>query len=755
MLQIPPSKVRQFIIRYGGAVALSVFALVISTASFMGPRVYFTFMAAVALSAWFGGFSAGVVSLVTSAFMISYFLIEPRFSLLSNLPNNVDLVIFCLLCLLISWLEGRTHEYAASLQSTKAQLETILQGISDGITAQDTHFQPIYANQAATRILGFDSVKSIINADAELQRRALRFYDQQGHPLSASDLPSRRAIFNQSPSEVYYRVDNLESQTQRWIIQKSAPVFDQYGKPALVINILRDVTTQRENEMRLESEHHLLRNVLDNLPALVGVLDLNGKLIEANRFAIDLAGLKREDVIGKPYEQTYWWTYSPEAQTQLQDAIQKAAQGESPRYDARLRIGEDRYLTIDFMISPVFDENGKLQYLIPAAVDITARKQAELERSQLTVLLAAERQRLKAILDNVPGVVWEANLEPGAQQVMTFVSEDVENVFGYPAVDWFAKPNFMTEIIYPDDRARVAAEGAEAYKQGEGISDYRVILHDGRIVHVETRFRVLSDDSGKPKIIIGITTDITHRKNTEIALEQAAIELKRSNEELQRFAYIASHDLQEPLRMVTSYLQLVEQRYKDKLDQDGKDFIGFAVDGAARMKLLINDLLTYSRVDTGGKEFKPTDLQAVLQVVMQNLGLKIQETQASIVYGSLPTINADEQQIVQLFQNLIGNALKFQRENVMPQVQIDVEKHQDKFWLFAIRDNGIGIESQYLERIFILFQRLHTQSKYPGTGIGLAICRKVVERHGGKIWVESKPEQGTTFYFTLPARENE
>jgi light-regulated signal transduction histidine kinase (bacteriophytochrome) len=202
---------------------------------------------------------------------------------------------------------------------------------------------------------------------------------------------------------------------------------------------------------------------------------------------------------------------------------------------------------------------------------------------------------------------------------------------------------------------------------------------------------------------------------------------------LQRFAYIASHDLQEPLRMVTSYLQLVEQRYKDKLAQDGKDFIGFAVDGAAHMKLLINDLLTYSRVDTGGKEFKPTDLREALQVVMQNLGLKIQETQASVVHSWLPTIHADEQQIVQLFQNHIGNALRFQRENVTPQVHIEVETYQDKYWLFFVRDNAIGIESQYLDRIFILFQRLHTHSKYPGTGSGLAICRKVVECHGGKI----------------------
>jgi light-regulated signal transduction histidine kinase (bacteriophytochrome) len=226
-------------------------------------------------------------------------------------------------------------------------------------------------------------------------------------------------------------------------------------------------------------------------------------------------------------------------------------------------------------------------------------------------------------------------------------------------------------------------------------------------------------------------------------------ELKRSNEELQQFAYVASHDLQEPLRMVTSYMQLLQQRYKEQLDPDAQEFISYAVDGASRMKSLIQDLLTYSRVETAAREFSTVDMNDVVKTVQRHLRFTLEETGTSLTNDELPKIRADEQQITQLFQNLISNAIKF-RSDQAPHVHVGV-KREGRFWQFCVQDNGIGIDQQYYQRIFIIFQRLHNRSKYPGTGIGLAICKKVVERHGGNIWVESTPGQGTTFYFTLPA----
>jgi light-regulated signal transduction histidine kinase (bacteriophytochrome) len=218
---------------------------------------------------------------------------------------------------------------------------------------------------------------------------------------------------------------------------------------------------------------------------------------------------------------------------------------------------------------------------------------------------------------------------------------------------------------------------------------------------------------------------------------------------LQQFAYVASHDLQEPLRMITGYTNLLAKRYRGKLDASADEFIDFAVDGANRMRVLINDLLTYSRVGTHSSKPAPTDCELVLSQTLAGLELAIRESGATVTHDALPTVNGDEVQLGQLFQNLIGNALKYRNEHE-PAVHIGCER-RDNDWLLSVCDNGIGIDPRFAERIFVIFQRLHTREQYPGTGIGLAVCKRIVERHGGKIWVESEPGKGSTFYFTLPA----
>jgi signal transduction histidine kinase len=233
-------------------------------------------------------------------------------------------------------------------------------------------------------------------------------------------------------------------------------------------------------------------------------------------------------------------------------------------------------------------------------------------------------------------------------------------------------------------------------------------------------------------------------------LEHSVAELGRSNADLQQFAYVASHDLQEPLRMVSSYTQLLARRYKGKLDPDADEFIAFAVDGATRMQQLIQDLLAYSRVSTGGRQFKPTSAETALGYALDNLRYVMKESGAVVTHDPLPTVMGDQKQLEQLFQNLLSNAIKF-RGHEPP--RIHVSARTDANWLFSIRDNGIGLDPQYGDRIFVIFQRLHNRQEYSGTGIGLAICKKIVERHGGRIWVESEPGKGATFHFTLRSNQ--
>jgi light-regulated signal transduction histidine kinase (bacteriophytochrome) len=240
---------------------------------------------------------------------------------------------------------------------------------------------------------------------------------------------------------------------------------------------------------------------------------------------------------------------------------------------------------------------------------------------------------------------------------------------------------------------------------------------------------------------------MSEQREAENRLKAAARELKRSNAELEQFAYIASHDLQEPLRKVGSYMELVAERYQDQLDQDGREFIDYAVDGARRMKVMINDLLAYSRVGTKGKPFAPTDTMKVMQDVLSDLELTIRDNDARITFDALPVVTADESQLQQLLRNLIGNAIKY-RGQEPPQIHVSAQQRR-RAWRFGVQDNGIGMEDRFFERIFHIFQRLHGPGRYNGTGIGLAICKKIVERHGGAIEVESTPGQGSTFYFTI------
>jgi PAS domain S-box-containing protein len=321
-----------------------------------------------------------------------------------------------------------------------------------------------------------------------------------------------------------------------------------------------------------------------------------------------------------------------------------------------------------------------------------------------------------------------------------------------PVKDWAAVYGcYLPDQVTPHPPQQLPLARA---LRGETVHEGEVFIRNERRpqgIWVSISAAPLRDGEGEPCGGVAAFRDVTARKQADEELRRTVADLARSNEDLQQFAYVVSHDLQEPLRMVSSFCRLLRDRYRGQLDQSADEFIDFAVDGAARMEKLIQDLLAYARIGTRGRRPAPTDSGTAFDQAVGNLGAAIRESGALVARGPLPVVLADESQLGQLAQNLLANAIKF-RGAEPPRVHVAAERQDDQ-WVFSVRDNGIGIAPCDRERIFGVFERLHPASEYPGTGIGLAICRRIVERHGGRIWAESEPEQGSVFHFTLPACE--
>jgi PAS domain S-box-containing protein len=360
-------------------------------------------------------------------------------------------------------------------------------------------------------------------------------------------------------------------------------------------------------------------------------------------------------------------------------------------------------------------------------------------------LLARRRAeaRFRLVAESVPGGLVMVN-QAGR---IVLVNAEIERLFGYSRSELIDQPieRLVPERFRGGHRSLQSAffTNPKARAMGAGRDLYGV-RKDGLEIPVEIGLNPVDTEEGG--FVLASVVDITARKRAED-------ELRRSNEELERFAYVASHDLQEPLRMVGSYVQLLAKRYQGKLDADADEFIGYALDGALRMQRLIEDLLAFSRVGTRGAALVATDATGPWNAAVANLRLAIAESGATITAGPLPLVEADPGQLTHLFLNLVSNALKF-RGAEPPRVEVSAVP-DGRFWHFRVSDNGIGIESRYFDRIFVIFQRLHGREEYQGTGIGLAIAKKIVERHGGRIWVESAPGDGTTFHFTLVASKEQ
>jgi len=380
--------------------------------------------------------------------------------------------------------------------------------------------------------------------------------------------------------------------------------------------------------------------------------------------------------------------------------------------------------------------------------EIEARKLAE---EKLRLLMETARQSSEARLRSLFEAAPQAILTVSRNGQIALINRRTEEMFGYSRSEIVGQP---LETLLPERYRRVHAGHRDGYfakphtrLMGTGM-DLTGRRKDGTEFPIEVGLSYL--DAGEERMALGLITDITERKRAADELSRVNEELRGSNAQLEQFAHVASHDLQEPLRVVTNYLELLQRRYRGQLDSQAHEFIHYAVDGATRMKVSIQDLLSFSRVGTVALNSRTVQSGAMLDDVLVDLKVAIEQSHAIVTADRLPEIVADASLLTRVFQNLIGNAIKFQK-NKTPRVHVSARR-EEAAWIFSVRDNGIGIESRNAARAFRIFERLHSADQYPGTGVGLAISQRIVERHGGKIWLESQLGIGTTFFFTIPHR---
>lgn len=474
-----------------------------------------------------------------------------------------------------------------------------------------------------------------------------------------------------------------------------------------------------------------LRLIVDAAPNGMLMIDRSGTIVLVNAQIERLFQYRRDELLGRPIELLVPVAFRekhPDYRDNFFSEPKTRAMGVGRDLFGLRKDGTQ--IPVEIGLNPLVSEGET--FVLASVVDISERKRSE--------------ERLRLVVEAAPsGMIMVA--ESGK---IVLVNSQVERLFDYSREELVGQsierlvPSGLRDKhpelragFFADPKARAMGVGRDLYGERK----------DGTRVPVEIGLNPLMTEG--ERFVLASIVDITERKHAEEVLQEKLLELQRSNEDLQQFAYVCSHDLQEPLRVISNYTQLLAKRYTGRvLDESANEFIEFTVDATKRMQELINDLLLYSRVQTRGQEFADTDCSLVAELAIANLKISIEESGAKLHCDQLPTVKGDSSQLLQLFQNLISNAIKFRSEKP-PEIYISAED-SGTAWTLTVRDNGQGFDKKYERRIFIIFQRLHTKEMYPGSGIGLAVCKKIVERHGGRIWVDSEPGKGASFHFTLP-----
>jgi len=621
-------------------------------------------------------------------------------------------------------LGQRVGERTAALVESEERLAGVIQSAMDSIITIDEQHRVVLFNGAAERMFGYPAAEA-------LGQPIERFIPQRFHAGHHEHIQrfAEAGVTSRAMGALgtlwAVRADREEFQ-----IEASISQIQTAGKKLFTV-ILRDVTERK----RAEEARERLAAVVESSDDAIISKTLDGIINTWNPGAEKLFGYTSVEAVGQPITMLL----PPDRIAEESDILAHVRRGDKVVHFETVRVRKDgKKIDVSATISPIRDSKGSIIGASKIARDITAHKQAEFamraseERHRQLFERSASGMAVCEMLFDTAGQPCDYRflaVNPAFEQMTGLRREQVTGhrvLAILPDLD-----HYWIEMF-----GRVVATGEPAT-----FEQYERSLH---------RYYQGSAYQPQPGQFAASFTDVTERNRSEQKLAEKVAELARSNHDLEQFAYVASHDLQEPLRMVSSYAQLLGERYRGKLDENADKYIGYAVEGAQRMQTLIQDLLAFSRVGRDGSGRKATDSEAVVMQALQNLQAAIQESHAAVTHNQLPVVTADRTQLVQLFQNLIGNAIKF-RGDAAPAISITAAKDA-RVWTFAVADNGIGIAPQHKDLIFVIFQRLHTRTEYAGNGIGLAICKKIVEQHGGRIWVESEAGRGSVFRFTMPAR---
>ncbi len=616
----------------------------------------------------------------------------------------------------------------SALLESEESFRIIIENIQDAYMRADKKGTIIMASPSAARMYRFDSTQEMIGTSTPSY-----FKNSEDRDFAIEQLKKHGNFKN-------YEVEARRNDgTFFWVSQNAQYYYDEQGNIQGSETFVRDITEKIKSAQELKESEEKYRNIVEIANEGIMIADPSGRINFVNAKMAEMLGYSSKELLGTNAESL---VDKDDRELGLQK-IENRKKGIQESYEIKYirKNGEKLWCLIS--ATPMYDYNGKHIGNMTMQTNIT-------ERKKINDALIESESRFHSVLDNSQDVIYRINVQTGNYE---YVSPSTKNIFGYSPDELMAlAATNPLNTIHPDDRIKFQ-NGLNKLEENDNVEmEYRHQTKNGGYRWISNNMGQIRDNNGNPLYRDGNMRDITNRKLIEEQMKTTMDELKRSNEELERFAYVSSHDLQEPLRMVKLYSQLLERRYKDNLDSDADDFIKYIVEGSNRMKQLIDDLLEYSRVTSQAKEFEDIDLEKVLDYVLKNLSISIIEYNVKISHDLLPIVFADQNQILQVFQNLITNAIKFQGQNP-PEINISVKKGK-KEWIFSVSDNGIGIDHKHQNQIFEAFKRLHhNRDEYPGSGIGLSITQKIILHHGGRIWVESEPGKGSTFYFTIPFKK--